>query len=288
MVNRVAFLFLFLAAALFPLRNIYLPGSVSLPRAWFPLHHTDFMLARHLADSLLMAYEKQGWVQKDAAANRLTGRTSVAPQLVEAVSGARIGEKGAVFLDGKMAGEAELVSFQLNWCDFYGALIETEYKPKGRFPADRVIPGAVFVKGPSAKAVRALVLKTAQGEEAGIRRYFKGLSPQPVEFITDITLSAFEYPALPHRLLVLVNFMTESGYAPGALYLLTHGTDSLSLVSNYFIGEKAELLQILQEPGDPHPVLEARSSGDGEEYILVRFNGKEFEAVYKRVEGEFP
>lgn len=288
MANRPAFALLLLAAALFPLANQYFPGSVAPPQAWFPLHGADFASARHLADSLLPAYEKQGWVQRNPSANRLEGRTIIAPQLVEALSGSRINEKGMVWLNGKMIGEAALLNFNLNWVDFFGALIETEYKPQGRFPVSQVTPGAVLVMGPKARSVKSVTLKANSVEEKLVKQYFLSLKRAPVEFIKDVSLSVYDYPAAKNRLLVLVNFMTDGGYAPGALYLLEKRADSLSTVSNYFIGEKAELLQALQEPGDANPVFQTRTSGAGEEYILVRFNGKAFEAVYKRVESEFP
>jgi len=289
MANRPALWLLALAGAVFPLQNLYLPGIVAPPRAWFPLHNADFTAGKHLADSLLTAYEKLGWVTRNPAVNQLDGRTLVAPQLVEAVSGSRLGEKGSVFLNGKMIGTAELANFHLNGCDYFGAFIETEYKPQGRFPVEKVTPGAIFVKGPSAKAVKVVALKALGGEEKRVKQYFLSLKPPPVEYITDITLSAYTYPASRKQLLVLVHFKTQSGYSPGALYLLEKRHDSLSMVSNYLIGEKAELRQVLQEPADPNPVFETRTaSQSGEETILVQFNGKEFEAVYKRVEGEFP
>jgi len=282
------FLIICITGTALPLKNSYVPGSVAPPRGWFPLRNSDFSFARKVADSLLTAYLVQKKVTKNLSENRLEGSTEIPQTLVENLCGNRLGETGTVFLKGKRLGDVELTAFHLNWCDFYGALIETEYTPKVRFNVDHLSPDALLVRGLFAYKVKALALKELAAEEKAIKQFFLEMDPPPFDFIAKMEFSVFEYPAGKNRRLVLANFEAGQGFSPGALYLLEKAGASYSVVSNYFIGEKAEIMQVLMEEGDPDPVIHVGTFGSGTEYIVVHYNGKEFEAAYKRKEGDFP
>jgi hypothetical protein len=290
MKNRFAGLFLLLTiGTAFGLKNSYVPGSVAPPQAWFPLRTADFSFARKVADSLLAAYLVENKVTRNTAQNRLEGNTLILPEIGENISGNRIGEAGTVFLKGQRLGSVTLSGFRLNWCDFYGALIETEYRPKSRFDLDRLYPDALLARGPFLHRVKPLLLKALPSEIAAVRSFFLDMEPPPFDFISDMAIQVYDYPAKSRsRRLVLVNFQAGEGFAPGALYLLDKKGGAYEAVANYFIGEKAELLQTLVEGDDPDPILHAGTYGSGTEYMVVHFNGKEFEVVYKRKEGEFP
>jgi hypothetical protein len=287
--NRNLFILgLFFTASLYGLMNEYLPGSVAPPRAWFPLRHTDFKTAKKLADSLLIAALKEESVQKNLQANRLEGETSVNKELVESVSGSRIGEMGMVFLNGKKLGEVSLANFHLNWCDFYGALIETEYIPPNRFNIENLYPTALFVYGPLSSSVKGYPLKRIKKVEKKIKLFFLDMDPPPFEFISDMDIAAYDYKVGKNRFLVLVNFFAGKGFTPGALFLLEKSAKTFKVLGKYFIGEKAEIFQAVLEKGDAHPVIHVGTFGDGTEYIVLQYDGKEFKPVYKRKKGEFP
>jgi hypothetical protein len=227
-------------------------------------------------------------VTRNTTENRLEGDTRLLPETGENLCGNRIGEKGVVFLNGKRLGEVTLASFHLNWCDFYGALIETEYTPKTPFKIDRVSPDALLVRGLFAYKAKPLLLTSLPGETASVKAYFQNMDPPPFDFISRMEFEVYRYPVGSGRRLVLANFQAGEDFAPGALYLLEKRGNEYETISNYFVGEKAALIQTLIEEGDPNPVIHAASFGGGTEYMVLQFNGKEFEAVFKKREGDFP
>jgi hypothetical protein len=289
MPNKPA-LFLLVAAALAAgLINEYLPGSIAPPKAWFPLRHADYKIARKVADSLLVVYLLDKRAKKNTIANRLEGETYVKKELAEAMCGSRIGEMGAVFLKGKLLGEVALAAFHLNWCDFYGAMIETEYIPPNPFKIDRYFPGAMFVYGPMYRSVKPHTLKRIKAAEKPLKKFLLNLDPPPFEFISDLEITAYKYGKSGNRFLALVNFSATSKFSPGALYLMEEAeADSFSVLGAYFIGEKAKIIQAVVEKGDPDPIIQVGAFGGGTEYIIVQYGRGGFREVYKRKKGEFP
>ncbi len=281
-------LILFLASASSGLVNNYLPGSIAPNRAWFPLRNTDYSLARRIADSMLTVYTISSKVTKNISANRLEGSTIVDPSVCENISGNRIGETGEVFLRGKNMGKVSLKAFHLNWCDFYGALFETEYVPGQKFKINALFADALLVKGLFTYKVHPFKLVELSNEIPLIKSYFRDMDPQPFDFISSTDIKIFVYPNFSTRRLVLVNFEAGEGFSPGAVYLLEKKGNSYLTLSNYYLGEKAEILQMLVEDGDKDALIHAGTFGSGTEYIIIHYNGKEFEAIFKKKEGDFP
>lgn len=272
----------------FSLKNTYLPGSVAPSQAWFPLRNADFSIARKSADSLLSDYLAQGRVTRNIAQNRLEGKTQIPAFVCENLSGCRIGESGEIFLESEHLTTATLTNFHLNWCDFYGALFETEYKPLTQLKIKQLSSEAMFVIGPQASRVKAFTLKKLTEENPVVHRFFESLDPPPFDFISKITLETFAYTGSDARRLVLVNFEAGENFSPGALYLLKKNKTEYEELANFFIGEKARLIQTLLESGDSNPIIEVGAFGEGATYLIVHFNGKEFETLYRKKEGDFP
>ncbi|OGJ86827.1 MAG: hypothetical protein A2268_14240 [Candidatus Raymondbacteria bacterium RifOxyA12_full_50_37] len=271
----------------FSLSNAYLPGSAAPPQAWFPLRTADFSPARALADSLLGAYIRSGKAEKNEAQNRLDGDTWIDKRLAESVCGNRVGEAGVVFLEGKKLGEVALAGFHVNWCDFYGALLETEYIPSKKFDLKKYMSGALLAMGPKSKTVRPCVFSRLPGMDKKIAFYYRSMDPQPFEYIQDMSVDAYEY-VRKKQVCAIVNFTTGTGFSPGIVCLLEESADTFMLKAQYFIGEKAALVQAVCEEGEKDPVIEVHTSGSGTEYIVLQYNGEEFKEIYKRKENEFP
>lgn len=289
--NLAPLLAALLAAGSFALKNTYLPGAVAPTQGWFPLRNTGMAAARQKADSLLASYLSEGRVKKNEKANRLEGDTRIDEKVLQGLTASRIGETGRVFLGGKPLAEVTLAAFHLNWCDFYGALFETEYIASKRMPIDQGFPDALLVMGPEAASVTAVALKNTDGFNKELETFFLEMDPPLFDFISKIDLDVYPYPAGRDRLLVMANFDAGKGFTPGVIMILEEKKgkkEGFAILAQYYAGEKSELLQAVVEKGDPNPVLHTGTFGDGVEYIVLQFNGKEFREVYKKKEGQFP
>jgi hypothetical protein len=272
------------------LKNIYLPGAVAPTQAWFPLRNADIRTAKAKAESLLTAYLSLNRVRKNEAKNRLEGDTRIEPVLIQPLTASRIGEMGSVFLKGNLLTEVSLAAFHLNWCDFYGALVETEYLPPKKLALDRCFPDALFATGPDYQSVLPCRLKKTRDHNEALRDFFRDMDPPLFDFITRTELDVYVYPVGADRLLIMANFEAGKNFNPGVLMLLKKrpGKKGFEVLAQYFVGEKAEFIQAVLESGSPHPILHTGTFGAGEEYILLQFNGKDFGVVYKKKEGQFP
>jgi hypothetical protein len=218
--NLAPLLAAFLALGSFALQNTYLPGAVAPTQGWFPLRNTDMAVARQKADSLLVNYLSAGRVKKNEKANRLEGDTRIDERVLQGLTASRIGETGRVFLGGRFLSEVTLTAFHLNWCDFYGALMETEYIPSGRMPIDRGFPDALLVIGPEKASVTALALKNTAEFNKELETFFLEMDPPLFDFISKIDLDVYPYPVGRERLLVMANFDAGKGFTPGVIMVL--------------------------------------------------------------------
>jgi hypothetical protein len=252
------------------------------------LRNADFSIARTIADSLLAVYLNAGKVKKNLGENRLEGETEIDKSLIESVSGSRAGEEGAVFLNSEKLGNVTLAGFDLNWCDFYGALVEATYTPKKKFNIKKYIPDALYVFGPISAQVKGCALKEAGGPRAKkIEKFFSTLDTLPFEGITAMDIQAYEY-LTKGVIFCVVNFSTGERFTPGAAFMLKDNGKSFIILGQYYIGEKAKYIQSVREEGDANPVIQVGTFGSGTEYIVLHFDGMELAAVYKRKEKDFP